>query len=235
MNPPKVLYKSLVDQVMDALIELIETRNLKPGDKLPSTLSLVKEFGVSRPVIREALKTLEGRGIIQSSNGRSAIIQPASGEILQEYFRHAVRLAPTNLQEVLEIRYGIEVQSARLAALRIQPEQLVELQNLVHHMRQHINNPETFTELDLHFHELIANATHNQLMKYLVSSIRDSLRDTIREGLAHRLNEDERLLVQTTHEKIVDAIASRNPEKAGAAMAFHFDDALRAIFEPQNS
>jgi len=230
----KIGYKSLVEQVTDALISLIEDEGLRPGDKLPSTASMIEKFGVSRPVVREALKTLEGRGIINISNGRSAVIQPVTGDILKSFFRQAVIFEEDNLREILEIRYGIEVQSAKLAAERRTNEHLDGLHDLVEQMRVNLDHSEIYTELDLQFHQQIAAATGNTMLYYFVRSIRDALRDMIREGLSHRLTAEERMLVQTTHEEILRQIVKGNPQGAAEAMAFHFDDAIRAIFEPVN-
>ena len=86
-------------------------------------------------------------------------------------------------------------------------------------------------ELDVEFHLLIAEAAQNSLLYYLVSGIRDAFRDVVREGLRHRLNSGERKLVQIAHEQIVQKIAAEDADGVAEAMAFHFDDALRAIFE----
>ena len=231
MQTKKIRYKSLVEQVTDGMLELIETGGLKPGDRLPSTATLLVQFGVSRPVIREALKTLEGRGIIQISNGRSAVIQPVTADVLKTFFKRAVIFENDNLRDVFEVRYAIEVQSARLAAQRRSNEDVEVLNSLVCEMRRAMTDAERYTELDLEYHQRIADASGNQLITYMVHSIRDALRDMIREGLGHRLTSEERELVQTTHEDIVKEIAAMNEQGAVQAMAFHFTDAIRAIFE----
>ena len=136
-----------------------------------------------------------------------------------------------SLRDVLEVRYGIEMQSARLAAARRTPAELAELQKLVAQMRVAIDDPEIYADLDVEFHLLIAEAAQNSLLYYLVSGIRDAFRDVVREGLRHRLNSGERKLVQIAHEQIVQKIAAQDADGVAEAMAFHFDDALRAIFE----
>ena len=88
----ELVHKSLVEQLADALTARIETEGMKPGDRLPSTATLVDDFGVSRPVVREALKILEGRGVIEMSGGRSAVIRPVSGDVLALFFQRAVML-----------------------------------------------------------------------------------------------------------------------------------------------
>ncbi|MCO6451132.1 MAG: FadR family transcriptional regulator [Caldilineales bacterium] len=227
----ELVHKSLVEQLADALSERIQAEDLKPGDKLPSTAALVEDYGVSRPVVREALKILEGRGVIEMSGGRSATIRPVSGEVLTSFFQRALSFDQDRTRELMEVRYGIEAQSVRLAAERRSEEELTELQELVTRMREVIDDPEAYAELDVEFHLLIARATHNSLLLYLVSGIRDAFRDVMREGLRHRMSSGERKLVQIAHEQIVNKIAASDPDAASDAMTFHFDDAIRAIFE----
>lgn len=229
----KIEHKTLVDQVVEALLEWIEREDLRPGDSLPATARFVEEFGASRPVVREALKVLEGRGVIEIGNGRRAIIRPISSEVLHDYFQRAVSLSDENLLQILEVRHGIEVQAARLAAQRRSGEQLARLTDLVAKMGAAIDDSDSYTNLDLDFHLQIAAATQNRMLFYLVESIRDVLRDTIRQGLRHRLTAHERQLVQSTHEEIVAKIAAEDGAGAAEAMAFHFDDAIRAIFYPK--
>ena len=227
----ELVHKSLVEQLTDVLTERIEAEALKPGDKLPSTAALTEEYGVSRPVVREALKILEGRGVIEMSSGRSAVIRPVTGEVLQSYFRRAMTVEHNNSLDILEVRYGIEVQCARLAAERRSDEELAGLKSLVEEMRTQLDQPESYADLDVSLHLLIAQSTQNTLLYHLVRSIRDALRDMIREGLAQRLTIQELELVQIAHERIVENIAASDPEGAARAMAYHFDDAIRAIFE----
>lgn len=227
----ELVYKSLVEQLTEALTERIEAEELKPGDRLPATAALVEDYGVSRPVVREALKILEGRGVIEISGGRSAVIRPVSGDVLASYFQRAVAMDRGNLRDVLEVRAGIEVQSARLAAIRRTDAQLAEMQVLVARMREAVDDTGAYAQLDVEFHLLVAEAAHNNLLYYLVSGIRDALHDVIREGLNYRLTGDARNLVQFAHEHIVRQIASQNAGGAVEAMTFHFDDALQTIFE----
>ena len=231
MMNTELVHKSLVEQLTDVLTERIEAEALRPGDRLPTTAVLTKEYGVSRPVVREALKILEGRGVIEMSSGRSAVIRPVTGEVLRSYFSRAMTVEHNNSLDILEVRYGIEVQCARLAAERRSEEELAGLQAMVREMRSQLDQPETYADLDVSLHLLIAQSTRNTLLYQLVHSIRNALRDMIREGLAQRLTIQELELVQIAHERLVEAIAASDPDAAAQAMAFHFDDAIRAIFE----
>ena len=115
---PKITRGTLADQVTDRLLEYIEAQHLQPGDLLPSETSLVTSFGVSRPVIREALKSLEGKGIIEIVNGKGALIRPIDSDPLRLFFRRAMQMEYGTMLELMEVRKGLEVQSAVLAAQR---------------------------------------------------------------------------------------------------------------------
>src|SRR5512143_1516024 len=115
---PKITRGTLADQVTDRLLEYIEAQHLKPGDLLPSETSLVASFGVSRPVIREALKSLSGKGIIEIVNGKGALIRPVDSDPLRLFFRRAMQMEYGTLLELMEVRRGLEIQAALLAAQR---------------------------------------------------------------------------------------------------------------------
>lgn len=221
---------TLAEQVADALIERIEADGLKPGDPLPSISRLVDEFGVSKPIIREALRTLEGRELIETSNGRTPIIKPISGESLRLFFERAVIVDGESIIELLEIRRGLEIQSVTLAARRRTEAEVTEMRRVVMQMREHLNDSVEYTELDLKLHFLIASASRNTLILYLIQSIRDVLRSTIKEGLRSRFSEVQIRRVQELHEALVDAIEAGDSASAGSAMAAHFDDAINAIY-----
>jgi GntR family transcriptional regulator, transcriptional repressor for pyruvate dehydrogenase complex len=230
MTTIKLNRATLADQVADALIQRIEAAGLKPGDPLPSINRLADEFGVSKPIIREAIKTLEGREFIETSNGRAPIVKPISGDSLRLFFERAVSIDGESMIELLEIRRGLEIQSVTLAARKRTDDELNEMRSVVTEMREHLYNPTEYTELDLKLHFLIASASRNTLMLYLIQSIRDVLRNTIKEGLRSRFSEAQIRRVQELHEAVVNAIAEQDTTAAGGAMATHFDDAIDAIY-----
>lgn len=230
MPPVNIRRETLVEQVAQALIDHIYTESLKPGDALPSTTRLATDFDVSRPVIREALKTLEGQGIIEVSNGRNAIVKPITGDTLRRFFTRALALNEETVLELLEIRRGIEVQSAILAAERRTDTDLEQIQSVLMQMRDVIKRPEAYARLDLKLHLLIAAASHNQLMYHLIESIRDALHNTILEGLRSRGTPEQLERVQQIHEDIVQQIARKDSKTAAEAMGAHFDDAISAVF-----
>lgn len=226
---PKLSRGTLAEQVAQNLINYLETQNMKPGDLLPSETSLATSFGVSRPVIREALKNLEGKGIIEIVNGKGAIVKPIDSNPLRLFFQRAMQLERSTIIELVEVRKGIEVQAAILAARRRNPEDLAIISKTVQMMRENIHDPETYARLDVEFHLQIAQASHNDMIYYLVESIREVLHNTIIIGLNSR-GEALRLdSIQKTHEHLLETLHQGDAEAARIAMSEHFDEAIVAI------
>jgi DNA-binding FadR family transcriptional regulator len=226
---PKLSRGTLAEQVTENLLAYIESQNLKPGDLLPSETSLSTSFGVSRPVIREALKNLEGKGIIEIVNGKGALVKPIDSDPLRLFFQRAVQLERSTILELMEVRKGLEVQAVMLAAKRRQDADLVVIEKLVIAMRGEMHNPLNYANLDTEYHLAIASATHNSILFYLVESIRESLHNTIRTGLKSRHSFDQLEHIQELHEKILRLITSGDLIGAGESMALHFDEAIEAI------
>jgi DNA-binding FadR family transcriptional regulator len=225
--------ETLADQVAHHLIEFIVEQRLPPYAALPSEAALTQEFKVSRPVVREALRSLAARGIIEISNGKGARVMPITSNLMREYFDRAVRFNHASLIELMEVRRGIEIQSAFLAAQRRSPEDVAGLERVVAAMRQHLHDPQAYTALDVEFHLHIASASGNTLLYHLVESIREPLRDTIREGLRRRASAAQYERVQERHEHLVAALTQGDPQEAARAMALHFDEAVLALVQDE--
>lgn len=230
MSTLKLNRATLAEQVAEALIERLEAEGLRPGAPLPSIAKLAEEYGVSKPIIREALKTLEGREIIEITNGKTPIVKPITSSSLRMFFERAVALHPRSLIELLEIRRGLEIQSCLLAARHATAEEIEQMQAIISAMETHLYDHAEYAELDLRLHLLIASTSRNTLMLHLIQSIRDVLKDTIKEGLRSRFTEEQILRVQALHAAIVASIARHDADGASQTMAAHFDDAIDAIY-----
>lgn len=229
---PKVTRGTLAEQVTERLMEYIAEQQLKASDLLPSESSLASSFGVSRPVIREALKNLEGKGIIEIVNGKGAMIRPIDSDPLRLFFQRAMQMERGSILEIMEVRRGLEVQAAELAAQRRTAKDLEILRKILLTMRENMSNLETYTRLDVEFHLRIASASHNTILVYLVESIRDALLNSISAGLQSRgaaLNVE---LIQLTHEKLIQTLEEGDPRAAMQAMLLHFDEAITAMTNP---
>ncbi len=225
----KLRRETLPEQLAEQLIQLVRDRELEPGDFLPSANAIADDFAVSRPVVREALRTLEARGLIRTENGRGAIVQPVNSEMLSHYFHRATSVDKRALVELLEVRKGLEVESARLAAVRSTEPELAEIADIVHKMRKAVGRGRTYAELDAELHLLIAAATHNTTLLHLIESIRGPLKGSIEAGLRSRANTVHLLRVQELHEDLLRALTDRDADLASRVMTMHFDEAVQHI------
>lgn len=224
-----IIRRTLSEQVAEQILNHIVSSRLVPGDRLPPEGALAEEYGVSRPVVREAMRSLQARGVTETANGKSAIIRRPDAASLEFYFSWGSRLRPDALIELMEVRRGIEMQAATLAARRRTAPQIGELQRLVELMRQSMGDPDVYAENDLQFHLEIARASHNETIQVLVESIRSVLRDSIVEGLKARRTQAEMDKVQELHEEILRDLVAGDADASLHAMMSHFDDAVTAM------
>jgi DNA-binding FadR family transcriptional regulator len=131
----------------------------------------------------------------------------------------------------------LEVQSAALAATRATPPEIQDMQTVVQHMKDRLDDHDIagFVDLDVRLHLLIARASRNALLVHLIEAIREPLRESVLVGLTSRSSDDEVQYVQRMHEMIVVALAGRDATGAGRAMAEHFDKALMAIHRTRDT
>lgn len=215
---------TLVDQANEQLLKYIERNQLAEGDSLPSIAELSENFGASRAVIRESLKSLEAQGIIAVANGKRAKIRPVTSEPLLNYFQRVMQVDGQAAWEFAEIRVALELQGVALAIQRATDEELSMLNITVRDMRENLHDAEAFAELDVKFHLQIAHATHNQMMVHLLESLRGAIHESIRRGLHKRLNQAQMESVQGFHESLVATMIKRDVSGATAAMHAHFDE-----------
>lgn len=225
----KIRSVTLVEQVIQGIQEYIKAERVTPGMPLPSSAQLAANLGVSRAVIREALKALEAKGIIQIANGKNAIVKPITTEPLLDFFQRAVDVEHHALSEFIEVRKGLEIQSAALAAARRSPSELEQIQTTFAKMREFRYDQNAYTELDVQLHLLIAHATHNAMMVRLIETLREILKDVIYEGRRRRATEAQIQRMIELHEVLVGEIARGDADGASRAMAQHFDEIAMSV------
>lgn len=223
---------TLADQAAESILAYIYEHELKPGEILPSAAVLASQLGVSRPVIREALKTLEGQNTIEIINGKGAVIRPVGSQDLNTFFQRALGFDRKAIGELLEVRQGLEVQAARLTAQRRTEEDLEMMAQVLERMHSHYHNVEAYTADDLTFHVSIAAATGNAMMVHLVESLRDATWESMHRWHCQQRTTEEYTQVQRMHERIFEAIKAGDPEAAAQAMSSHFN---KAIFDLNHS
>lgn len=230
MTQPTILRRqSLADQVADAILAMILDEDLRAGDSLPSTGELAERFSVSRTVIREALADLAGRGIIERSQGRESVVSTPGHEQLQELLRFRVQRDNVDPAALMELRQSIEVQAARLAAVRRTDEQLDALRAAWERLA--VAKSETdFHDADIAFHRALAVASGNPLMVLVLDSMVDLMRGARRRSFRGRKKRDIGLDgVVADHEAVLAAVTGADPDAAEEAMTRHLGNTAKDL------
>jgi GntR family transcriptional regulator, transcriptional repressor for pyruvate dehydrogenase complex len=230
----KLSRETLSEQAARNLMAFIEAQDLKPGRLLPPETKLAADLGVSRPIIREALKSLAGQGVIEIVSGKGAVVKALDSQPLQLFFQRAMQIEHEAIIDLLELRKGIEVQSAVLAAQRRTPEELAQLAEIVAGMRRGLRDPDAYVELDVAFHRLIASMTRNVMICHLVVAIREAIRGTLQEHILRPQTDQQLERVQAGHEAICASLEQADVAGAERAMAAHFDDAVLSLIYSTN-
>jgi GntR family transcriptional regulator, transcriptional repressor for pyruvate dehydrogenase complex len=210
----------LSDRVASTILESILSRRIAPGDGLPSERELADQFGVSRTVIREAVRTLSARGLLEVQTGRGARVAEIDPRTVSDAMRLLLRSRAVPYAKVHEVRSVLEVSAAGLAAERARPEDVARLAGSLERMAAVLDDVDRAAAEDVEFHRLVAMATHNELFLVLHDSIRTALVDVRKEVLARSGSRARRAIVGA-HRAIHDAIAAADPKAARAAMRAH--------------
>src|SRR5579875_964883 len=136
----KLRRETLAERATASLLDYIQARDLQPGALLPSEASLMAQLGVSRAVIREAIKSLQGQGLVEVINGKGAIVRAADPRTLHTFFARAVQMRHDTILELMEVRRGLEVECAMLAAARRTDQELAGLERTAADMRAHLHD-----------------------------------------------------------------------------------------------
>jgi DNA-binding FadR family transcriptional regulator len=223
------LRSSLSDHVAQHLISHIRSNRLRPGDEVPSELSVSSELGISRGIVREAYRGLRMVGVLDISNGRSPRVGSINEGVLAHVLEHALSTEQATAEQALHMRAAIEVRAAELAAECRLPRHVIALQKEVANMRQLIGKQDLFAEADARFHQVIGSATGNPLFELIGSALRGALKASIRAGLRNRIVQSELDQVVATHHRIAEAISEGDAVQAREYMVIHFREALRSF------
>lgn len=209
---------SLAKRTADQISRLIVERRLTSEDKLPSEFELAELLHVGRGTIREGVKLLIARNVLEIRRGKGTYIAPNPGEIPDPlgfaYYPDQARLA----MDLVEVRSQTEPWVAKLAAERAAPEDLAVLRETCSAVEQDILAERDHSKNDVLFHVAIAKGTHNTVVPKLIPIITYSI--TLFVSLT-----ECRLRMQTLvdHREIMDAICNRDGERAGKIMAQHIE------------
>ncbi|WZH35690.1 MAG: FadR/GntR family transcriptional regulator [Microbacterium enclense] len=224
---PLTRQPSLATRVSDELQEAIASGRFRAGERLPSERDMSERFGVSRTVIREAIRTLYAKGVLEVSEGRGTQIATVSAsrvtEALEVYLRGAQSQDLLRPEHIAEVRETLETRLVELACSRATDDDIAAI-TAAHERMAAARDPETAATHDAEFHRLLARSTHNALMLTLIESINATMK-AIRST---SLSVEGRLPVALDeHAAILDAVRARDAEAARRAMRHHLDGSER--------
>jgi len=192
---------------------------LKVGDQLPPERELAEHFGVSRTAVREAVKALRQKGLVEVQPGRGTFITNGTSQAMRHSLGLMIKIGQADgASNLVEVREIFEPEIAALAATRADEEDIAALREAVTAMDAALEDADAFVEADLDFHLALAEATQNALVPTLIDSIVDLLREQ-RKRIA--LVEGGLQRGQFHHKRVLDAIIRHDPEAAREAMRAH--------------
>jgi GntR family transcriptional regulator, transcriptional repressor for pyruvate dehydrogenase complex len=209
------LYEQIVQQIEDSILK----GTLKAGDQLPSERDLALKFGVSRTAVREAVKALHEKGLVEAYSGRGTFITNGTSQAVTQSINLMMKFDQAEGSENLaQVRQILEPEIAALAATRIQEPQLALMREAFSTMNSALKDPDAYIEADLDFHLALAEAAENPLILSLLDSIVGLLREQ-RIKIFFEEGGPER--GQYHHARILAAIEKRDPEASRSAMREH--------------
>jgi GntR family transcriptional repressor for pyruvate dehydrogenase complex len=219
------LYESIVQQIQ----QLILNGELKPGDKLPPERDLSDRLNVSRTSMREALRALEMMGYLHSKvgTGGGTYVRAITLDNMISPFSQLLLRNDEFIVELLELRLFIEIEVARLAAIRRTEEDLDNMQTAIQQMENEIESGGTGLYGDNAFHRSLATAANNRVIQQLLIMCGDLLEVEREEHLAGTKGEPIRASNQ--HKEILEAIENKDDEKAAQIMSSHIHRISRVI------
>lgn len=213
---------SAVSIVANRLIELFTSGSVLPGTRLPAERSLAASLGVGRSAIREAMAVLEVLGIVDVRAGSGTYLRSGASDLLPKTMTWGLLIGARENSELLEIRSGLEIYVARLAAERATEDDIIALGNHVDLMFETVNDLDTFVAADRAFHRCLLNTAGNTTLSGQMHTIHALLRVWLDRAVD---TTEQAALATDEHHAILEGIRSRNPDAAASAMATHMNSA----------
>ncbi len=215
MDMKSLSRKSLSKQVIDEIINLLVTEKLKPGDKIPTELELMEICNVSRPVIREALTSLEVLGIVNRGTRNGTFF---SDKIGSQPFAMMLALSAGDVRSIIEIRIALELGLVTLAAEKITEQELEKLWGTIEEMKSLPTDDSS--KVDKQFHKIIAHSAQNPLFEGIIDPLQN-----FHDKVLDEIPLEDRELEKTVkyHIDIYHALKKRDPIEAYTSMYRHLD------------
>lgn len=215
---PRKIYEQIVEQIKAMITE----GNLKPGDRLPSEREMSDRLKVSRASVREALSALHLMGLVEIKSGEGTFIKQTSIDSIIEPLALVLLMERDTVIEILEVRKGLEVEAAGLAALRRDEEDLAKMREALDEMKRDVDQSEIGEKADWKFHYTVAQASQNILLTRLMNTVSDTIENTMHTS-RQKLYSTEKMpqILLDAHEGIYEAIRNGDSMEARKRMFEH--------------
>jgi len=225
MSGAPIRRRSLTQGVIDVLRQRILGGALRPGDKLPTEPNLIREFGVSRTVIREAIAGLRADGLVDPRHGVGVFVcEPPSPTRLALPSVDSGLLS--SIIEALELRTAVEIEAAGMAATRGSPAQIARIGECFAEMGAALRRGDSTSESDFAFHLAIAEATNNPLFREFLEFLGRRTIPRSRIVDAGGIGADYLVQIEGEHRTILEAITAHDSTAARLAMRTHLKGSL---------
>lgn len=209
---------SAVSVVATRLLDLFTSGSIAPGTRLPPERQLATSLEVGRSAVREALAALEILGIVDVRPGSGTYLRGTASELLPQSLSWGMLIGERSTTELLELRSGLEIYVARLAADRLSEAELGSLRRHLDRMRESIDDLRGFVKADLAFHHELAESADNSVLLDLLQIVRSLLRVWVDRAVQ---DEGHARTALDEHEAVYRALAARDGDAAASAMAAH--------------
>jgi GntR family transcriptional repressor for pyruvate dehydrogenase complex len=220
--------KRAYQDVVKQIINLIQKGKLNKGEQLPSERELTETFKVSRTTVREAIRHLESKKLVESRQGNGTYVLASGGDVAVQPLSAALFHEKDDLRDIFYIRKIIEPSIAQRAAEYASPEEIKELEELVRQHEENLASGTNTVEFDTAFHMGLAGAAKNRVLSRLVHSLIDLLAESRKEIL-----QSDRRAVESLrgHKMVLDAIKMGDGAGAREYMRRHLQEIEKLLFK----
>ncbi len=208
------VYEAIVEQLTSLILE----GEIKPGDKLPSERELCEQFGVGRNSVREATRSLESARLVETRQGEGTFVTANPVSMIPMISEKVSSDGESGIHHIFEARMVLEPQIAALAAERMTNAEMRELENTLQQQLDAVEGGGLGLEEDTQFHLGLAKSAKNEFLHHLLSSLLNSLSETRERSLRDK---SVRFRSWEAHQQILDAILTKDRNRAIAAMISH--------------
>lgn len=211
--------ESLYRKIAEDIENKVRTGELSVYDKLPSERFMSEDFGVSRNVVRESLKMLNEKGIVEIRKGQGCFIKKPTTEDASERVQEAIYYNNYSLDEILDVRSAIELSSVEQIIKLCTKENIDNLKSYYKLMGESFENLSNYAKNDILFHLELVDCSKNKLAKMLVNAINNVTNDKLFK--IHR-TKSSLTLSQRQHKAMLKAIEKSDLEMLKTALSEHF-------------